>query len=63
MLKVTLPSGVVFHEPPYTNQEQREISLRTNGGVVSFSKLSPRPQTSSSPEPAGLQLPEKGPSK
>lgn len=63
MVKVVLPSGSVFHEPPYTKKEQREISLRINGGVVSFSRLSPRPQVSSSPEPAGLQVPAKGPSK
>jgi hypothetical protein len=60
MVKVTLPNGICYHRPPYTKKEQREMSLRMNGGVVSFSRLSPRPKDPSSPEPAGHQAPPKG---
>ena len=62
MVKVTRPDGLCYHRPPCTKKEQREMSLCMNGGVVSFSRLSPRPQAASSPEPVGLQAPPKGPS-
>lgn len=62
MVKVTLPNGICYHRPPHTQKEQREMSLRINGGVVSFSRLSPRPIASLSLEPAGFQPPPKGPS-
>jgi hypothetical protein len=65
MVKVTLPDGTVFHEPPYTWEEQLEIARRMNGGVVSFSRVSPRPNAAPLPAPAEPQPPPppKAPSK
>lgn len=44
MVKRITKEGTVYHEPPYTAQEQLEIANFTNGGVVQFSRLSPRPK-------------------
>lgn len=34
--------GTVFHEPPYTLDEQLELAKRVNGKVRSFSSLQNR---------------------
>lgn len=31
--------GTLYHEPPYTLDEQLEIARRANGGVVAFRSL------------------------
>jgi hypothetical protein len=45
MVKKTDIHGGVYHEPPYTWAEQLEIVNRANGGVVAFTRPSPRPTT------------------
>lgn len=43
MVQRVSKDGAVYHEPPYTNEEQLEIVNRANAGVVSFSKRTLRP--------------------
>lgn len=41
MVKVISADGSVFHQPPYTRLEQRDVERRSSA-VVRFSRFAPR---------------------
>ena len=50
MVRVVLPDGTVYHDAPYTKEEEDDFYRRVAHGPVAI--LSPRPRPRPSPQPA-----------
>ena len=51
MVKVVLPSGLIYHKPPYTDAEVAEMHRRMSH-IVSFTRPGGR-RAAAAPEPGG----------